>query len=221
MSEPDIKISRCIRPHAAVIVAHPDDEILWCGGYMLAHPDFHWHIVTLCRAQDVDRAPKFRRVLRELNAEGEMADLDDEPAQAPLPDELLEQTILRLLPLRSYSLLITHGSRGEYTRHRRHEECSRAVMRLWSSGRIEALQLWLFAYEDDGGSHLPRACLRADRHEILNPAVWLEKRRLMMEIYGYQSGSWEANTTPREEAFWSFNSTQALAQQLVLWGQQA
>jgi hypothetical protein len=49
------------RPRAAVVVAHPDDETLWCGGYILTHPEFLWRIVTLCRAQDSDRAPKFRR----------------------------------------------------------------------------------------------------------------------------------------------------------------
>ena len=58
------------RPQAAVVVAHPDDEILWCGGYILNHPEFHWRIVTLCRAEDSDRAPKFSQVLQELGADG-------------------------------------------------------------------------------------------------------------------------------------------------------
>ena len=81
------------RLRAAVVVAHPDDETLWCGGYILAHPDFDWRIVTLCRASDPDRAPKFYRVLEQLGAVGEMADLDDEPDQAPLPIEQVQETI--------------------------------------------------------------------------------------------------------------------------------
>jgi len=75
---------------AAVVVAHPDDETLWCGGYILAHPEFDWRIVTLCRASDPDRAPKFRMVLERLGAVGVMADLDDEPGQVPLPIERIQ-----------------------------------------------------------------------------------------------------------------------------------
>jgi LmbE family N-acetylglucosaminyl deacetylase len=136
------------RPRAAVIVAHPDDETLWCGGYILSHPEFNWRIVTLCRAGDADRAPKFRQVLDCLGAEGEMADLDDGPGQDPLPSGQVEETTARLLPGNSYDLVLTHGPNGEYTQHRRHAECCRAVVELWRSGGIDTKRLWMFAYED-------------------------------------------------------------------------
>jgi LmbE family N-acetylglucosaminyl deacetylase len=197
------------RPRAAVVVAHPDDETLWCGGYMLTHPEFLWRVVTLCRAVDPDRAPKFRRVLQQLGAEGEMADLDDGPDQPPLPAGQVQETTARLLAGTSYALILTHGPHGEYTQHRRHAECSHAVVDLWRSGGIDTRRLWLFAYEDGGGAYLPRVRDDADRRAVLTDGVWLEKRRLITELYGFRSDSWEAQTTPREEGFWCFDSAQA------------
>jgi LmbE family N-acetylglucosaminyl deacetylase len=209
------------RLRAAVVVAHPDDEILWCGGYILTHPEFHWHVVTLCRASDRDRAPKFRRVLQLLGAEGEMADLDDGPDQTALPIEQIQQTIVRLLPAASYNLILTHGPKGEYTRHRRHQECCQAAVELWRTGGIRTERLWMFAYEDGGHAYLPRVREDADRRDMLTDDIWIEKRRLITDVYGYDADSWEAQTTPREEGFWCFDSAQAAAERTALWEQQS
>lgn len=209
------------RERAAVVVAHPDDETLWCGGYMLAHPEFDWRVVTLCRASDPDRAPKFRRVLEELGAVGEMADLDDDPDQAPLPIELVQETIAGLLTGNSHSLILTHGPRGEYTRHLRHEECCRSVVELWRSGTIDTKQLWLFAYEDGARAYLPRVRDDADRRDVLTDRLWREKRRLITNVYGYGIDSWEARTVPREEGFWCFDSAQAAAKRTAFREQQS
>jgi LmbE family N-acetylglucosaminyl deacetylase len=197
------------RLRAAVVVAHPDDETLWCGGYILTHPEFDWRIVTLCRASDPDRAPKFRRVLEQVGAVGEMADLDDGPDQVPVPNVKVQETIVRMLAGTSYSLILTHGPKGEYTRHRRHEECCRSVVGLWQSSAIATERLWMFAYEDGGHAYLPRVREDADRRDKLTENVWLEKRRLIMDVYGYGADSWEARSTPREEGFWCFDGPQA------------
>jgi LmbE family N-acetylglucosaminyl deacetylase len=193
-------------------VAHPDDETLWCGGYILTHPEFRWRIVTLCRASDTDREPRFREVLRHFGAAGEMADLDDGPEQTPLAAARLQGTITRLLAGSSFDLILTHGPDGEYTQHRRHAECCQSVIELWQAGSIGSRRLWLFAYEDGGRKYLPRVRADADRRDVLANEVWLEKRRIIMELYGFLPGSWEAQTAPREEGFWCFDSAQAAAQ---------
>ena len=198
------------RLRAAVVVAHPDDEVLWCGGYILAHPEFHWRIVTLSRAQDTDRAPKFRRMLVQLGAEGEMGNLDDGPEQVPLPLNQVKAAISHLLGRHNYDLLLTHGPKGEYTSHRRHEECCQSVVELWHAGSINTKRLWLFAYEDGGRAYLPRVRVDADLREMLTESIWLLKRRLIMDVYGYGTVSWEAQTTPREEGFWCFDSPQTV-----------
>ena len=44
---------------------------------------------------------------------------------------------------------------------------------------------------------------------LLPEHLWREKYRLITAVYGFSPDSWEARTTPREEAFWCFDSSQA------------
>ncbi len=197
-------------PNAVVIVAHPDDETLWAGGLILSHPDYNWYIASLCRKSDPDRSPKFIHALQTFAARGAIGDLDDGPRQIPLPDEDVQRTLLELLPDIPYDLVVTHSPNGEYTRHRRHEEVSRAVMVLWQAGAISTKELWLFAYEDGNGHHLPRAIESAHHFEAYSEATWLEKYRIITEVYGFGPQSWEARATPPNEAFWRFETLAAL-----------
>jgi len=188
----------------AVIVAHPDDETLWAGGLLLGHPEWSLEVVSLCRGSDPDRAPRFLQVLDCLNANGRMGDLDDGPGQDPLADKWVRDSIRSLLPDLNYDLVLTHAPDGEYTRHRRHEEVSRAVWGLWRDGGLRAAALLQFAYEDGGGAYLPRArndaCLRLS----LSDKVWARKYQIMTEVYGFAAASWEARMVPRIEAFHGF-----------------
>ena len=186
----------------AVIVAHPDDETLWAGGLMLMHPEVKWTVVTLCRKSDPDRAPKFFKALERLNAMGFMADLDDGPEQKPLDNGEMQKTIIELLPSNRFDLIITHSTAGEYTRHLRHEETAKTVLELWNSDRLFANELWTFAYEDGNRKYLPRAIKNADLLVGLNDEIWREKYDIITRIYGFNQDSFEAKTTPKEEAFW-------------------
>jgi len=185
----------------AVIVAHPDDETLWAGGTILNNPSWECFIISLCRKNDTDRAPKFYKVLKNLNAKGIMGDLDDGAEQTPLPEKEVEKAILALLPQNHFDLIITHNPKGEYTKHLRHEEISKAVIMLWNKGTIISKELWTFAYEDGNKAYFPKAIKDASIYEILDQKIWLEKYRLITQTYGFDTHSWEAQTTPKEEAF--------------------
>ncbi|MBB6498209.1 PIG-L deacetylase family protein [Pedobacter cryoconitis] len=192
----------------AIIVAHPDDETLWAGGTILANPSWQYFIASLCRSKDQDRAPKFKVLLDTLGAEGKMADLDDGPEQIPLDENEVEKTILKILPGQSFDLVISHHPNGEYTRHRRHEETSRAVIKLWHKGLLAIKELWLFAYEDGNKKYYPQARQTADLYFLLSAEVWQEKYKLVTSLYGFQENSWEARTTPKEESFWRFTNSE-------------
>ncbi|HSB66900.1 MAG TPA: hypothetical protein VLD65_09995 [Anaerolineales bacterium] len=195
---------------AAVIVAHPDDETLWAGGMILTHPHFNWFIAAMCRKNDPDRSKKFFLAMQNYGATGAMDDLDDGPEQMPLDNEHVQQSLLKLLPILNYDLILTHAPDGEYTRHRRHEEVSQAVMALWQTGVISAQELWLFAYEDDHGRRLPQAIDTAHHFEALPETIRKEKYRLITEVYGFDPGSWESRSVPQNEAFWRFTSPSSL-----------
>jgi LmbE family N-acetylglucosaminyl deacetylase len=195
---------------AAVIVAHPDDETLWAGGTILANPNWEWFVLSLCRGSDKNRQPRFWKALNALDAMGNIADLHDGPDQKPLPQDLMEETIERLLPRFHYDVIFTHGPQGEYTRHLRHEEVSSAVANLWLTGRISATSVMMFSYEDGDRSYLPRPRREAHICELIKDDLWQAKHRIMTHIYNFAPDSWEAQTTPREEAFWQFDSPESL-----------
>jgi LmbE family N-acetylglucosaminyl deacetylase len=194
------------RKAVAVIVAHPDDETLWAGGTILNHPLWQWFIVCLCRGSDKDRAPKFLKTLQILGSEGIMGDLDDGPEQKPLDENELKHTILQLLPSRHFDLIISHNPTGEYTRHIRHEEISKAIIKLWYNGKISANELYTFAYEDGGKKYYPRPVQNAPVYRTLTKRIWLRKYNIITETYGFEKNSFEAETTPRAESFWQFTN---------------
>jgi LmbE family N-acetylglucosaminyl deacetylase len=194
----------------AIIVAHPDDETLWAGGTILNHPSWKCFIVCLCRASDTERAPRFYKALKILGSEGIMGDLDDGPEQKPLKEKEVEHAILNLLPTRHFDLIITHNPTGEYTKHLRHEEISKAVITLWHTGKIDANELWTFAYEDDNKKYYPKAIENASVCTILTELIWQRKYNIITKTYGFRKNGWEAKTTPKSEAFWQFpNSNDA------------
>jgi LmbE family N-acetylglucosaminyl deacetylase len=185
-----------------MVVAHPDDETLWAGGLVLMTPGWRWRIISLCRGGDPDRRPKYFEVLARLGVVGSIGDLDDGPEQRPLEPGFVEAAVERELPGGEFDLVVTHSPLGEYTRHRRHEEVSRAVLALWESGALQAREVWLFAYSDEERSRLPRAIDEAPLKLPLPGAVFEKKRGIVRDVYGFAPDSWEFRTTPEEEAFW-------------------
>ena len=189
-----------------VVVAHPDDETLWAGGTLLNHPAWKVYIICLCRANDKERAKKFRQALKFLNAEGTMGDLDDGPDQKPMDQNIIMHSILKLWPEQKIDMVITHSPKGEYTRHRRHEEIGEAMITLWRTGRIHLNILWAFAYEDGEGAYYPKPIPKAGVYHLLSDRTLEQKRYLMTNVYGFGINSWEVEGVTQAESFWPFKN---------------
>lgn len=192
----------------ACIVTHPYDETLWAGGTIMKHPTWKWFIVSVCRGSNPDHAPKFYEALKNLKAEGIMGNLIDGPEHKALDEKEVKHTILNLLPPKHFDMIISHNPSGEYTKHIRHEdEVGKAVIKLWNSGKISADQLWNFAYQDGGKQYYPEAVNPASFYHLLNKDIWMKKYNIITETYGFKKNSWEAETTPRAEAFWQTSNS--------------
>lgn len=186
----------------AVIVAHPDDEVLWAGGTLLAHQEWQCFIACLCRKSDPDRAPKFHKALTVFDSKGAMGDLDDGPRQIPQDKQEITRVLFELLPNINYDLIITHNPTGEYTRHLRHEEIGTTVLSLWYEGKLSSKEIWVFAYEDGNRMYFPRALKTTGLYFDLPNYLWNLKYELVTNVYGFEQDSWEAQSTPKAEAFW-------------------
>jgi hypothetical protein len=60
----------------------------------------------------------------------------------------------------------------------------------------------MFAYEDGEKKYLPRPVADADVYVRLPEDIWQKKYEIITDVYGFDADSFEAKTTPKNEAFW-------------------
>lgn len=189
-----------------VVVAHPDDEMIWMGGVMVRHRDWDWHVLSLCRVGDPDREPRFFRAAEEFDAQASISDLDDSPTLAPLSGDLREikgRITKMLSEIRNeFDLVFTHGENGEYG-HLRHRQVHQAVSEMVESGDLKG-GLVFFAYGES----------KPDISITLSADEYAMKKHIIRDIYGFREDSFEFGAAGTTEAFNSY--VPALSVQEVL-----
>lgn len=186
---------------AAIIVAHPDDEIIWCGGLVLRYPEWNWTILSLSRADDPDRCAKFWSVCCSLGVRGHMGHLDDSNPLKPINCAAeIGDRVLDNLGGVPWDLCITHGANGEYG-HPRHIEVHAQVMKLVRDCLLNCEELWTFAYCRDPCTHHCEAASDADIVVDLTEDELREKMRIIQDVYGYGPESFEMKACTSPEAF--------------------
>jgi LmbE family N-acetylglucosaminyl deacetylase len=183
---------------ALVIVAHPDDELIWMGGFILKNKDWNFDIVTLCRKDDLDRAPKFKEVCNELNVNHcMMGDLDDDDLNDVRYEDIFER-VKKMVKNDEYDYVFTHGLNGEYG-HKRHIEIFKAVNKMIKLRELKCKKVFYFSYRRENGSCNINPS--ADKLIKLDKNTFSKKKNLIMETYGFPEGGFEEESCRNKEAF--------------------
>ena len=134
-----------------MIVAHPDDELIFGGQELLAEPG--WMVVCITNGSNrsgnlysLHRAEKrikeFITVMNSLNCKYEMWDYEDNGFNANWDEKSLITKLKQLLDKNKFIKIVTHNLQGEYG-HIQHKKISELVHSL------KPKNLYVFGYIDD------------------------------------------------------------------------
>lgn len=96
--------------HGVIVVAHPDDEVMWAGGLLARFGERFTVICCSIPRTDPVRAWKFFAACEVFGARAKLLPFTETP-----PGEALDHG--GLLDLRSFDLIVTHNAEGEYGHH--------------------------------------------------------------------------------------------------------
>jgi LmbE family N-acetylglucosaminyl deacetylase len=115
---------------ALVLVAHPDDCVIFASAYMDAHPDHSWTITYLTHWRWHKRGREIGRYWRKRNIPVRFLGFKDHGRDLGTNSLITwsEKEAIRVLQraTEGYDLILTHGEEGEYG-HPHHRVVNKAV----------------------------------------------------------------------------------------------
>lgn len=121
-----------------MIVAHPDDELLWGGGHLM---DGNYLVVSVTRGYDKVRSAEFEKVVTESGNEPLILFYPDKVAGKRDDWQKVRQGIINdlktVMEYKDWKLIVTHNKDGEYG-HQHHKMVNQFVTDIYENSKINS-----------------------------------------------------------------------------------
>ncbi|HWY80281.1 MAG TPA: PIG-L family deacetylase [Candidatus Sulfotelmatobacter sp.] len=173
-------------PNSLLIVAHPDDETIFCGGTLLSYPNWNWSVVCLTMQMNTPRPEELRKAMELYKNSGvnitSFLSLQKTDEGQPLSETDIDdwKNSIQKLSL-SPDIVFTHNSMGEYG-HEHHKGVNKIVHDLFSN-------VWDFVYPGDINI-TPQPTKSTVNSVGLTHEILKKKKEIFEKAYVTQFGLW-------------------------------
>ena len=185
ISKEQIKRADVNNANKLMIVAHPDDEVLWGGGRLM---EGGYMVVCVTNGKNEVRSKEFYRVMKESGNEGIILDYPDKVRGKRDDWSRVRSSIIsdleKVMKYKKWELIVTHNKNGEYG-HAHHQMLHGFVTQIYNDDEIDT-QLYCF------GKYFKRSKLK-DAKNTLTPmtAQQISFKENLEKLYVSQSGTVE------------------------------
>lgn len=121
-----------------MIVAHPDDELLWGGGHLM---EGGYMVVCVTNGKDKERSEEFYKVMKESGNEGIILKYPDK-VRGQRDDwsrvrSGIVSDIEKIMKYKKWELIVTHNKNGEYG-HAHHQMLHSFVTQIYNDDEIDS-----------------------------------------------------------------------------------
>lgn len=196
LTDSQIKAADVNNATKLMIVAHPDDEMLWGGGHLM---EGGYMVVCVTNGKDKVRSEEFYKVMKESGNEGIILKYPDKVRGRRDDWSRVRSGIVsdieKIMKYKKWELIVTHNRNGEYG-HAHHQMLHSFVTHIYNGAKIDSP---LFCF----GKYFKKSMLQ-EAQNSLTPitAQQLAYKEELERLYKSQSATIEKLSHMNEYEMW-------------------